>query len=680
MKILMVTTAMELGGAETHILTLAEGLEKAGHHVSIASSNGKMLENSSISHITLPFHSRTPGSMHLAIAKLKKMAKDFDIVHAHTRYTALLCKKAKIHPLVVTAHWVFSLRFPLRYLSTWGDATLAVSEDIKKYLINAYHLPKENIFLTMNGIDTDLFKPKEKKPFTIVHVSRLDTGRAKCAFLLLAVFPYIKNLYPEATLTIIGDGNCKDEVFSIAKDLNKKIGEEAVVCTGAKYNVAEYLSSASIFVGVSRAALEAMSCGCEVILCGDEGYGGIFNTQDAQYHKASNFCCRDDEDASEEKLKQDLRMLIDKKSEASMQTSEENRRYIERSSSVKEMAYDAELAYQSVLPKQAILCGYYHQGNIGDDLSLMALIRSLSSQGYEDIRVLSKKTLPQIFFNLRPGTLFVLGSGNLLQNETSMRSLYYYASLIRYAKKKGCLCEIHSAGIGNIYGNRAKKLCQKTLLLADKVYMRTLRDAEIAAEIAPQLSERLHISHDMVLEQKLDSLRGNYVVFALRPLPRAYKKHTKAFINQIALLVRSLERIGYHSYFVAMHPSHDMRFSSIACNKIGSGKVIVPSKEDFLALVAGAACCIGMRLHLSVVATSAGVPSFLFPYDNKMKAFAEDINSQVEDIHPVCILPFDFDDSWQENILGCVKVDSMKNKIKEAANRLRLRSIPWDRR
>ena len=36
---------------------------------------------------------------------------------------------------------------------------MAVSEDIKAYLIREYHLPPEHIFVTINGIDTDKFSP-----------------------------------------------------------------------------------------------------------------------------------------------------------------------------------------------------------------------------------------------------------------------------------------------------------------------------------------------------------------------------------------------------------------------------------------------------------------------------------------------------------------------------------------
>lgn len=70
------------------------------------------------------------------------------MVHAHARIPAFLCGSlhATMHfPFVTTAHWVFETRGMLRYLTNWGQRTVAVSEDIKAYLMREYGVPEEHI-------------------------------------------------------------------------------------------------------------------------------------------------------------------------------------------------------------------------------------------------------------------------------------------------------------------------------------------------------------------------------------------------------------------------------------------------------------------------------------------------------------------------------------------------------
>lgn len=62
-------------------------------------------------------------------------------------------------PFVTTAHWVFDTGGILKYVTNWGEKTVAVSEDIKQYLMDNYHVPEKDIFVTVNGIDTDKFSP-----------------------------------------------------------------------------------------------------------------------------------------------------------------------------------------------------------------------------------------------------------------------------------------------------------------------------------------------------------------------------------------------------------------------------------------------------------------------------------------------------------------------------------------
>ena len=167
MRILMVTMGLDIGGAETHIVELSRELKNRGCDVLVASNGGvyeKELEDCGIRHYRMPLNRKDPGAVKESYRKLSELIKSEkpDIVHAHARIpafiTGLVRKKLKFS-FVTTAHWVFKVDAINRRLTNWGRYTIAVSEDIKQYLIDEYDLRPDQIYLTINGIDMRKFSP-----------------------------------------------------------------------------------------------------------------------------------------------------------------------------------------------------------------------------------------------------------------------------------------------------------------------------------------------------------------------------------------------------------------------------------------------------------------------------------------------------------------------------------------
>ncbi len=232
MKILMATMGLDIGGAETHIVELAKELKAEGHDVAIASNGGVYvpeIKAAGIRHYSVPMHRRNVGYMRRSREASSKeiiQKEKPDVVHAHARIPAFLCGSlhATMHfPFVTTAHWVFETRGMLRYLTNWGQRTVAVSEDIKAYLMREYGVPEEHITVTVNGIDTNKFSPEisrdrvmaelgldPQKP-VISYVSRMDEDRALVARQLVQVARDLDREVPGIQLIITGGGNVFDE-------------------------------------------------------------------------------------------------------------------------------------------------------------------------------------------------------------------------------------------------------------------------------------------------------------------------------------------------------------------------------------------------------------------------------------------------------------------------------------
>ena len=175
MKILLLIDSLDVGGAETHVEILAKNLSEAGHKITIASAGGiiyKRLPQKDIKCICLPkiLKCRSKRAK-IGFACSCLALRDFilrlierekpDIVHAHTRRTAFLahyaCKKRKM-PLVVTAHALFSISFSKKWLSKWGDCTIAISDDVKNHLTK-HGIPHKRIEIVPNGV---YLPPKEQ--------------------------------------------------------------------------------------------------------------------------------------------------------------------------------------------------------------------------------------------------------------------------------------------------------------------------------------------------------------------------------------------------------------------------------------------------------------------------------------------------------------------------------------
>ena len=369
MRILMSLMQLDIGGAETHVVELAKELKRRGHEVIITSNGGAYvaeLENFGIEHYIVPLQNKNPKNVLCAFRLLKKIIEEKkpDVVHSHARIPSFILgklhKKMKF-PFVTTAHWVFTTKYGLKYITDWGQKTLAVSEDIKKYLMDNYNIPETDIRVTINGIDTDKFSAETDKRAvcdefglldednTIVYVSRMDKSRSLVAHQLIEatkrLFPIIENL----KVLIVGGGDDYENVEKEAKELNEELGCEVVKLAGARIDIAELIAPAKLFVGVSRAALEAMAEEKPCIVAGNEGYIGLFDESKMDVALATNFCCRGCAESTTDKLAQDIGEFFGMWEEDRARIGSFGRQMIMDNYSVKRMTDDTESIYCDAL-------------------------------------------------------------------------------------------------------------------------------------------------------------------------------------------------------------------------------------------------------------------------------------------------------------------------------------------
>ncbi len=321
MKVLLITDHMDVGGAETHVATLARGLRKMGVGVEVQSMGGRLADELACEGIPqreLPTLGKSLFSLLRARSAIRRVAElgEFDLLHAHARLPAFLirgCENWNSHPIpAVTAHAAYQSGLFLSSACYWGRGTIAVSEDLRAHLCDSFRVPAETITVIPNGIDCERFSPPADPPHphSVLFASRLDGDCSLGAELLCDVAPALAERYPDLQITLAGGGDLLPYFFARAERINRGREKPLIRTQGSVSDMPSLLRENRVFVGVSRAAMEAAASGCAVLLCGNEGYGGEL-TPKTPTQALSNFCGRGSPKPTAERLLEDLIALLD---------------------------------------------------------------------------------------------------------------------------------------------------------------------------------------------------------------------------------------------------------------------------------------------------------------------------------------------------------------------------------
>ena len=660
----MVLMGLEIGGAETHVVELSAELKKRGNEVYVASNGGvyeSELEKYGILHYTLPLNKKDPSSLLKSYTGLYRIIKKnkFDIVHSHARIPSFICgllqKRLKFR-FITSAHWVFKLTPVLKFMTNWGERSVAVSNDIKKYLTDGYGYDEKRIDVTINGIDTDKFSKDTdfssiEKEFSltktnhrIVYVSRIDTDRSAVAFNLINISDRLLEKYPDLQIVIVGGGNDFERLCGSIEEKNKKLGERVLIATNSRVDINKFVASGDIFVGVSRSSLVAMSAEKPVIIAGNEGYIGVFDKSKEDISIKTNFCCRGCVMPDDSKLFFDICSIFDGGNYDEM--SKFNRNFILKNYSVGKMTDDYENAYKKLLYKNPfrkhdiLISGYYGFKNTGDDSLLRSIIDNIRDKRCDaDITVLSKTpretslvygvkcinrfNIIKIFYRLKSTRLLISGGGSLLQDVTSTKSYKYYSTIIKLAQKQGAKVMVYANGIGPLRNEKNRTDCKAML---DRVDVITLRDENSLSEL-----KRIGVKKDAVVTaDPAFSLKPSgpkiaekapYFIVSVRK----WKKLPADFIENMGFICRTIKQEhNVTPVFIPMQGYIDKDIC-LEIAKLCGGKIRDSFSDisDMLGYIKNAEFVIGMRLHILIYALNMNVPIIALSYDPKIDSIVD---------------------------------------------------------
>ena len=169
--ILQVLPSLFSGGVERGTIEIAKALKAEGFNSIVVSSGGKMVDeltSTGTEHIVMPVNNKNPINIWYNSLKLTKLIKEkkIDIIHARSRAPAWSCilasKKSNVH-FVTTFHCIYNFNniFKKYYNSimTKSDKVIAVSNFVKKHIIENYHISGNKITTIHRGVNHQYFSP-----------------------------------------------------------------------------------------------------------------------------------------------------------------------------------------------------------------------------------------------------------------------------------------------------------------------------------------------------------------------------------------------------------------------------------------------------------------------------------------------------------------------------------------
>jgi polysaccharide pyruvyl transferase CsaB len=296
-----------------------------------------------------------------------------------------------------------------------------------------------------------------------------------------------------------------------------------------------------------------------------------------------------------------------------------------------------------------LLSGYYGFGNLGDEALLAVIVAQLRTRyPHATIEVLSaqpaltahelgveatpRADLAAVKGAIEEADAVLSGGGGLLQNATSLKSLIYYAAIIRSAIRAGKKTMIFAQSVGplDFLGKQTVRECCKGLTIA------TVRDEQSRRLLGSLLPDvRIVRTADPVFLYEPPAAPVDLASAGLGPqsdpLVVVSVRKTAHFNDVATVVAAAVDRLAhFHGARVAFIPFagiSDAEAATIVIRKCRSKPALVSleSLDAVAAAIARARVVIGIRLHALILAARLGVPFLTVPYDPKVTGLTDDI-------------------------------------------------------
>lgn len=681
MKIMHLISGGDVGGAKTHVLSLLHGLLETEQIQLVCFMEGAFAQEAR----ELGILTAIKGERNvLQVAKaLAREINDggYDVIHCHGSRANLIGSliREKIHaPLVTTVHSDYRLDYLGRtfHRLTYGTINticlrqfkyhIGVSRSMVRLLTSRGFNP-QTMFPIYNGVEfTEIVPPMNRQEYldslgvktdenTVTFGIAARLSAVKDVGTLIRGFSIAVKQAPHMRLIIAGDGEQSEELHKLAEDTCPA----GTVCfagwvsdMASFYNAMDVNTLTSLSETFPYALTEGARQHCATIASSVGGVpdliehgvtGLLFEAQDAK-KLAENMVAMATDSALRKKLADGLNHRA--KMEYSVEATVSRQR---------EIYGEIRRKYERNPGKRdgVLICGAYGKGNAGDDAILEAILHQMGEiDGDMPITVLTRTpkatrirygidavhtfNVPKYLHVMGKTKLYINGGGSLIQDVTSSRSLHYYLSSIRWAKRRGNQVLMYGCGIGPV--SRPGNVKKATKIINRYVDAITLREETSKKELEKMGVTRpdIQVTADPALllpvakAEKVDGfflangldIQGKYLMFVIRP----WEKIQEKLPYFVAVAEKMYETHNLTPVFLALEPNRDLAVSEQAVKALNCPGVVLPVPKDgdmIVGIMGRMTAVVAMRLHALIFAAAVGTPVVGAVYDPKVQAFMD---------------------------------------------------------
>lgn len=685
MKVIHLIGGGDEGGAKSHVLQLIKELGKHIDVTLISYRRGKFHDDA----VAMGIDARVikTGNIVLDIYKTLKLVKSgkYDIIHSHGakgNMIASIIKSITGVPVVTTVHSDPHLDYMHSILKkyTFGIINeialrkigyhISVSSNLKEMLKGSGFDP-QHLYSVNNGIafDNEIPVCTRKEFFRRFNVpfpedcvligimARLHPVKDHETFLRAAA--EVVKVNPDARFLIAGPG---DELLNHLLQLTRKLGlEDYVYFTGMVENPYDFFQIIDINV------LTSISEGFPYVVLEGARFSKVFvstrvgGLSQLVESGVNGYLVepRDWKTLGDHLIE----LSLDKQKREQM--GEKLRIMAEGRFSLRSMCENQLAIYKAILKEETknkrdgkkydiTLLGYYGYNNSGDEAILKSTLDSFrkidpeltflvfSKRPWETKKLYSvdsvnRFNLFKLIYILKRTRLFLAGGGSLIQDNTSTRSIWYYLTVLRMAKRLGTRTMLFANGIGPIKKSFNRRFAGKVL---NELQVISLRDAQSFTEIKELGINKpdIYVASDpAVLLEASDETGVNELIKAEniptgKPLIgfSIRKWANSKYVDKIAEIADyCVEKYDSHPVFIPMQYPMDFDISQIIANRMKHPSSIITriySPDIILGLTARLKLMVGMRLHSIIYAATQCVPLIGLVYEPKVAAFLKEIN------------------------------------------------------
>ncbi len=686
MKVLHLISGGDKGGAKTHVFTLLSALQEDIFIRVICFMEGVFYQEIKDTDIpSMLIKQRYRNDLTIIEKLITHIRQErYHLIHAHgarANFIAVLLRPFIKIPMITTVHSDYRMDFTdslykkmvFTELNSWAlrflDYYIAVSNQFKD-MLSERDFDKDRIYTVYNSIDFEMeieFTPKEQ--FLQLHGVNHE---GKTIIGIIGRFDKVKGheIFIKAAINIIKKR--KDVIFLLAGEGPEQNNLQNMI-------KAAKVSEHFVFLGFINDIFSFVNCiDINVLSSYSESFPYVL-LEGAKMSKPTVSTAvggipdliKDGETgllvepANFEQMAEKIEVLLENKIFA--KKLGDNLNIFARSNFSKESMKLRHLEIYTDIIKRTkeankcfdvMLSGYYGFKNSGDDALLKAIIESLRQEKPDiSIAVLSKNpketsqrhnvyainrsNLLAIRKHLKMSRLFLNGGGSLIQDITSTQSLFYYTTLMHFAKKLGLKVMLYANGIGPIIKKHNIGIAKSALQICDFITLRETESINELKKLGVTNKEVLFTSdptfslkpietdalEDIFKKEKIDK-NGKYLSVSIRQ----WKYNDINFVQKMADIINEIcLKYDLIPLFIPMQQPYDAIISKEVSERL-SVKSIVLSQEynaqEIMALIGITQLVIAMRLHTLIYAVSMNVPIIGIVYDPKIKSFMNYIKQE----------------------------------------------------